>query len=376
MGPVYILAAALVVAFLAFLGIKLARMISKEGFQTMKNIDDLSAFGDDALISKICPNNGVFIGRVFFPSTTDIKKAEELIKPLLDKLPFDEKKAEEILKTLNVKISWLCYSSGISNVDSVFNTDPKTSPSGLMILAPKGSTVKFYSNKDAKGSLVFTFDTSNSVKPVSSLECSSDAICSDPNSKEFYNLQFSSVNITVPTNNSGRPNHYISFGSSPSPASCPTLSPAAAAAVAAVEAKEKENELKAAAIADATSKAISKSVMSSISDPDFGSATGSSLTSDSDGNMVSLSCPSGDKPKITFVRNTRNAIPSSVDTNTLGGVRAANRSSSYSFPDSSPAEAIGYGRDKKCSDSSDSCSTGAIGYGTGGGYNFNPEKDC
>jgi hypothetical protein len=359
MGPVYILAVALLVAFLAFLGIKLARMISKEGFETMKNIDDLSAFGDDALISKICPNNGVFIGRVFFPSTTDIIKAEELIKPLLDKLPFDEKKAEEILKTLNVKISWLCYSSGISNVDSVFNTDPKTSPSGLMILAPKGSTVKFYSNKDAKGSLVFTFDTSNSVKPVSSLECPTDAICTDPKSKIFYNLQFSSVNITVPTNNSGRINHYNWFGSSPSPpspASCPTLSPAAAAAVAAVEAKEKENAAKAAAIADATSKAISKSVMNSISDPNFGSATGATLTSDSDGNMVSLSCPSGDKPKISFVRNTKNAIPTSVDTNTLSGVKPANRMPSDSCPESSPAP--------------------AIGYGTGGGYYFDPEKDC
>jgi hypothetical protein len=37
MGPVYILAAALIVALIAIIGIKVARMISREGFETMKN---------------------------------------------------------------------------------------------------------------------------------------------------------------------------------------------------------------------------------------------------------------------------------------------------------------------------------------------------
>jgi len=352
MGPVYILAAALVVAFLAFLVIKLAKMISKEGFETMKNLDDLLALGDSPSMSKVCPNNGVLIGRTTISSTIDEKKALEIIEL------FNKGTSEtEIIKLLGQKISWSCYSSGISNVDSVFNTDPKTSPSALIIFAPKGSTVKFYSNKDAKGSLVFTFNESNSFKTLSSLECPFDAICTDPNSKEFYNLQFSSVNITVPTNNYETRNNLNWFGSSPDSASCPTLSPAAAAAVAAVEAKEKADEVKAAAIADATSKAISKNIVNSIEDSNLGLVDGTAaLGSDLDGNMMNVSCPSGDKPKISFMRNTKNAISGSVDINTLSGVKAANRSSSDSCPESSPAP--------------------AMGYGTGGGYYFDPEKDC
>ena len=254
MGPVYILAAALVLAFIAFLGIKLIKLFSREGFETMKNLDDILALGDVPL-SSICPNNGVVIGRVTVPTLN-----ENTLKTLLSKITIDP---NLLISDRNVEITWSCYSSGISNVDPVFNTDPKISPSGIMILAPKGSTVKLYSNKDAKGSVVSTLNDFNS----SSIDqCPSDAICSDPNSKTFYNLQFSSVNITVPTNNSGRTNNYNWFGSSPDSASCPTLSPAAAAAVAAVEAKEKENEAKAAAIADATSKAISKNIINSMED--------------------------------------------------------------------------------------------------------------
>ena len=73
-------------------------------------------------------------------------------------------------------------------------------------------------------------------------------------------------------------------------------------------------------------------------------------------NQLNVSCPSGDKPKISFVRNTKNAIPGSVDINTLNGVKAANTKPLDSCPESSPAP--------------------AMSYGTGGGYNFNPDKDC
>jgi hypothetical protein len=342
MGPVYILAAALVVAFLALIGLKLARMISREGFETMKDVKDFLALETEPL-STICPNNGVLIGRVTVP-----KINEETVKTILYKAFTDPL---SLFTGGIAEIAWACYPSGVTNVNSIYQSDPTTSPSGVMIFGPKGSTIDLYSEKDAKGKIVKTVSdyTSSIVKG-----CPEDIICSD--AINFRNLQFSSVKITLAPNIVPPPITPPLPIVHPPPQSCPTLSPAAAAAAAAADAKEKENAVKAAAIADATSKAISKSVMSSISDPDFGSATGSALTSDSDGNMVSLSCPSGDKPKISFVRNTRNAIPTTVDTNTLSGVRGANRSSSDSCPESSPAP--------------------AIGRGTGGGYYFDPEKDC
>jgi hypothetical protein len=343
MRQVYILVAALVVALIAFLGIKLAKLISSEGFETMKNFNDLIALESDK-ISVICPNNGVLIGRVTVPNLNQETAKAYLSKAVTDPL--------SILTGGITEIAWACYPPGVTNVNSIFQSDPAISPSGVMIFGPKGSTIDLYSEKDAKGKLV------KSVNDYTSLlvkGCPQDTICSD--SINFRDLQFASVKITAPpqvTPSSNFSFPEITFSAQ----TCPTLSPAAAAAAAAADAKEKENAIKAAAIADATSEAISKSIMKSMSDTDSlgGSSIGSNtLGSDSDGNMVSVTCPLGDKPKISFVRNTRNAIPGSVDVNTLSGVTGSNPSSSRCCKKSSPAP--------------------AIGNGTGGGYYFDPEKE-
>lgn len=343
MRLVYILVAALVVALIAFLGIKLAKLISSEGFETMKSFNDLIALNSDK-ISVICPNNGVQIGRLTVP-TVNLDTAKTILtKSLTDPL--------SILKTGLVDIAWKCYLPGTTNVDVVFKSDPVTSPSAVIVLGPKGSTIDLYSEKDATGKLV------KSVNDYTSLVvklCPADAVCSDY--INFRDLQFASVKITAPPKTTTTTT--TTEDTTTTTEKCPTLSPAAAAAAAAADAKEKENTIKAAAIADATSEAISKSIMKSMSDTNSptGTTSGSNtIGADSDGNMVSVSCPLGDKPMISFVRNTRNAIPGSVDVNTLSGVTAANQSTSTSCPESSPAP--------------------ALRNGTGGGYYFDPEKDC
>jgi hypothetical protein len=336
MGPVYILAAALIVALIALIGIKVARMISREGFQTMKNLNDLLVFKTSD-ISIICPNNGVVIGRVTVPNLNIDTAKTILSKAFTDPL--------SILKEGTAEIAWACYPPGITNMNPIFQSDPATSPSGVMILGPRGTTIDLYSEKDAKGTLVKTISdyTSSIVKG-----CPPDTVCSD--SVNFRNLQFASVKITLDSKITPPP--IIT----PPSKTCPTLSPAAAAAAAAAEAKEKANTVKAAAIADATSKAISKSIMNSIEDSSPASVNGDDLGSNLDGNMMSVTCPSGDKPKISFVRNTKNANPETVDVNTLTRIKPANIKPSASCPESSPAS--------------------VMGNGTGGGYYFDPEKDC
>ena len=331
MGPVYILAAALVVAFLAFLGIKVAKLISREGFEDIKTNDDyiaiIKASKGKPLLSSFCPKNGTLV--------TYMTPGPQ-----------------------GGNFTWACHPAGKTDVNSVFQnapTDKSIKDWYINIMAPKGASVSLFSKAAGAGQIVGSLNDATTGK-----ECPSDSICTPM--ETLKNKTFASIQVTLPsvanTSTTVTPggHHDTHDHLHIKPASCPTLSPAAAAAVAAVEAKEKANAVKAAAIADATSKAISKSVMSSISDPDFGSATGAALTSDSDGNMVSVTCPSGDKPKISFVRNTKNAIPGSVDTNTLSGLTGADKKCSDSCPDSSPAA--------------------AMGYGTGGGYNFNPDKDC
>jgi hypothetical protein len=250
MRSVYILAAALVIAFIAFLGIKITRIISREGFETMKNLNDLLALQTDK-ISTVCPNNGVLIGRVTLAKNID---KESLSKFMTN--------PSSLLETGSMEITWLCYPPGISNVNPFFQTDPNNPPSGVMVIGPKGYTIELYSDKDAKGTPIKTINdlSSSNIK-----ECV-DQVCSDY-SKDFMYLKFSSVKITPPT------------------------------AVA------------AATTAATTSVVTNTPLMNSISNANFGSATGSTLTSDSNQNMVSVTCPLGDKPKISFVRNTKNAIP-------------------------------------------------------------------
>jgi hypothetical protein len=63
----------------------------------------------------------------------------------------------------------------------------------------------------------------------------------------------------------------------------------------------------------------------------------------SDLNELNLICPSGVLPSISFVRNTKNATPSSIDVNTMTNIQ---------------------GMAEPCPQ-----------YGTGGGYNFDPSKE-
>ena len=341
MGPVYILAAALVVAFIAFLGIKLARMISREGFETMKTTDEFLALGSKPL-SSICPNNGALISRISMGPNIDKDTAVTILSKLTN--------PASLFESGLVEVKWSCYSPGVSNVNSIFQTDPNTSPSAIGIYAPKGSIVDLYTEKDAKGNLIKSLNDSTSSSTV---PCPRDGICSDYNN--YRNIQFSSVKIIVPsTNPSGR--------TKPS-ASCPTLSPAAAAAAAAVEAKEEATKLKAAAIADATSKVISDNIVNSIEDSES-----------ENGNLMNVSCPSGEKPSINFMRNTKNVIPQTKDINTLKNVRATNPDQNNSESSPAPSGLATSGL----------ASSGLAGSGlapikkrgTGGGYNFDPSKEC
>jgi hypothetical protein len=74
-------------------------------------------------------------------------------------------------------------------------------------------------------------------------------------------------------------------------ASCPSLSPAAAAAAAAAEAAEKASAEKAKYIANAIADKIANDPSLS-----FGQE---------DSSGMSVRCPSGDKPTVSFSRNTR-----------------------------------------------------------------------
>jgi len=334
MGPVYILAAALVVAFIAFLGIKLARMFSREGFETMKNTKDYLALGSKP-ISVICPNNGVLISRISMSSTIDKDTAGTILSKLKD--------PSSLFQSGVVDIAWSCYPPGMTNVNTIFQTDPSTSPSVIGIYAPKSYIIDLYTEKDAKGNLIKSLnDSTSSNKPP----CPPDGMCSDY--ENYRNLQFSSVKITAP-----RPFNNPFEKTKPSE-SCPTLSPAAAAAAEAVRAKEEATKIKAAAIADATSKVISDNIVNSIEDSES-----------ENGNQMNVSCPSGEKPTINFMRNTKNAIPQTKDVNTLKNVRATNPEQSNS--ESSPAPS---GLDSACPPAP------IKKRGTGGGYNFDPLKEC
>jgi hypothetical protein len=329
MGPVYILAAALIVALIALIGVKVVRMISREGFEDMKtNADYLAVIKETKgkpLLSSFCPKNGTLVSYM-----TPSKEGGDF--------------------------TWACYPAGKTDVNSIFQNAPDDKSIKdwyINIIAPKGASVTLFSRGGGNGQIIAGLSDATTGE-----QCPSDAICTETDS--LKNKTFASIQVTLPsvantstTVTPGDNKDYPTwFGRSPNSASCPTLSPAAAAAAAAVEAKEKANAAKAAAIADATSKAISKSIMNSIADSSPASVDGDDLGSNLDGNMMSVTCPSGDKPKITFVRNTRNAIPETVDVNTLSGLTGA---------------------DKKCSDSSPAA---AMGGGTGGGYIFIPEKDC
>lgn len=332
MGPVYILAAALIVAFIAFLGIKLARMFSREGFETMKNTKDYLALGSKP-ISVICPNNGVLISRISMSSTIDKDAAGTILSKLKD--------PSSLFQSGVVDIAWSCYPPGMTNVDPIFQTDPNTSPSVIGIYAPKSYIVNLYTEKDAKGNLIKSL---NDATSSSAGICPPDGICSDY--ENYRNIQFSSVKIIGSPNNS-------SESTKPSQ-NCPTLSPAAAAAAEAVRAKEEATKIKAAAIADATSKVISDNIVNSLEDSESNA-----------GNQMNVSCPSGEKPTINFMRNTKNAIPQTKDVNTLKNVRATNPEQSNS--ESSPAPS---GLDSACPPAP------IKKRGTGGGYNFDPSKEC
>jgi len=113
-------------------------------------------------------------------------------------------------------------------------------------------------------------------------------------------------------------------------AACSSLSPVAAAAAKAAEASSDLAKAKAAEIAKATSQVVSDNLVDSENE-----------------SGMNVSCPSGEKPTVSFMRNTKNAKPQSKDVNTLKDVKGVN--------------------------STDECS--AASTGTGGGYNFDPSKE-
>lgn len=300
----------------------------------MKNTKDYLALGSKP-ISSVCPNNGTVIGRISMGQNIDKETAATILSKLTNPISLFESGV--------VDVAWSCYPPGITNINSIFQTDPSTSPSGLMIYAPKGSIVDLYTEKDAKGNLIKSL---NDATTTSAGICPPDGLCSDY--ENYRNLQFSSVKITAP-----RPFNNP-FEKTPPSQNCPTLSPAAAAAAEAVRAKEEATKIKAAAIADATSKVISDNIVNSMEDSES-----------ENGNLMNVSCPSGEKPRINFMRNTKNAMPQTKDINTLKNVQAVN-------PDESTSESC-----PAPTDLDSRCPPMPIKKrGTGGGYNFDPSKDC
>lgn len=107
-------------------------------------------------------------------------------------------------------------------------------------------------------------------------------------------------------------------------AGCKKLSPRAKAAAAAAEAnaiaEKAEKEEKAKEIADITSKILDNEK----SNEDDMEPT--------EQNLLNITCASGDLPKISFFRNSRLAMPTSRDVNTLNDVTGSKEDIDSSEP--------------------------------------------
>jgi hypothetical protein len=281
MKSVYILAATLVVAFIAFLGIKITKMISREGFEDIKNNDDyrkiMIANKGQAPLSSFCPNNGTMVQYMTpgpnGPSIT----------------------------------SWACYPVGNTDVNSVFQNPPSDKSIkdwNLLIAAPKGSTVTLFSKPGATGEIVGTLSDATDIRNPNF--CPSDGICNP--GYTLRNVNFASIKVTSASG--AAPTAPVpvaatvaatASASTPKPTSTPTPAPVATAAT----------------VVGTAAPSTAASVIGSGNEGNFGNSKwsrtsgGLVFSSDSGQNMMNVNCPSGD-PKISFVRNTKNAAGGSL----------------------------------------------------------------
>jgi hypothetical protein len=281
MKSVYILAATLVVAFIAFLGIKITKMISREGFEDIKNNDDyrkiMIANKGQAPLSSFCPNNGTMVQYMTpgpnGPSIT----------------------------------SWACYPVGNTDVNSVFQNPPSDKSIkdwNLLIAAPKGSTVTLFSKPGATGEIVGTLSDATDIRNPNF--CPSDGICNP--GYTLRNVNFASIKVTSASG--AAPTAPVpvaatvaatASASTPKPTSTPTPAPVATAAT----------------VVGTAAPSTAASVIGSGNEGNFGNSKwsrtsgGLVFSSDSGHNMMNVNCPSGD-PKISFVRNTKNAAGGSL----------------------------------------------------------------
>lgn len=254
--PVYILGMALLVAFIAFLGIKVSNLISREGFEDIKNDDDyrkiIRANNGQASLSSFCPNNGTML-QYMTPGPQ------------------------------GPSITWACYPLGNTDVNSLFQKPPadkSTDGWNILIAAPKGSTVTLFSKPGGTGEIVGSLSDATDKR---NQMCPSDGIC---NGGLLQKVNFASIKITSAT--------APAAAASAVPAAAPATAPAAAPA----------------AVVGAGSSSGNEGV--------FGNSKWSRTTgglvflSDSGENMMNVNCPSGGDPKISFVRNTKNAVGGSL----------------------------------------------------------------
>jgi hypothetical protein len=284
MKSVYILAATLVVAFIAFLGIKITKMISREGFEDIKNNDDyrkiMIANKGQAPLSSFCPNNGTMVQYMTpgpnGPSIT----------------------------------SWACYPVGNTDVNSVFQNPPSDKSIkdwNLLIAAPKGSTVTLFSKPGATGEIVGTLSDATDIRNPNF--CPSDGICNP--GYTLRNVNFASIKVTSAS------------GATPATAPVPVAATVAATASASASTPKPTSTPTPAPVATAATvvgtaaPSTAASVIGSGNEGNFGNSKwsrtsgGLVFSSDSGQNMMNVNCPSGD-PKISFVRNTKNAAGGSL----------------------------------------------------------------
>ena len=260
--PVYILGMALLVAFIAFLGIKVSNLISREGFEVIKNTEDfnkivMASNGKMPLLSSFCPNNGTLVTYMSFNPPKDRNT------------------------------TWACYPAGNTDVNSVFQNPPADKSIkewAINIAAPKGASVRLFSKPGGTGEIVGTLNDANTGdKDV----CFPDSICLK-NSGLIQSKTFASIQVTLPS------------------AAAPAAAPAAVPATV------------PAAVPASVPATVVGAGSSSGNEGVFGNSKWSRTTgglvflSDSGENMMNVNCPSGGDPKISFVRNTKNAVGGSL----------------------------------------------------------------
>ena len=260
---VYILGMALLVAFIAFLGIKVSNLISREGFEDIKNDDDyrkiIRANNGQASLSSFCPNNGTML-QYMTPGPQ------------------------------GPSITWACYPLGNTDVNSLFQKPPadkSTDGWNILIAAPKGSTVTLFSKPGGTGEIVGSLSDATDKR---NQMCPSDGIC---NGGLLQKVNFASIKITSAT----APAAAASAVPAAAPATMPPTVPASVPAT----------------VVGTEAPSSAASVIGSGNEGSFGNSKwsrtsgGLVFVSNSGENIMNVNCPSNDDPKVSFVRNTKNA---------------------------------------------------------------------